>query len=257
MLKQILQSLRNKSVSNSTTAQEAVAAESIAPTGKSYSLQSGERQTAPSIEGIRMDHLCRYQLINDHLMRAESKASINGLDIFCGNGYGTFLLAKSNPSAHVIGVDGSAEAIAQANENYTLTNNLFAHKLFPFMLPKQAFDFIACFESLEHVEADEAMFSAMVAAVKPGGLIFVSAPNQKYHDLQKNPHIFHFRHYLHDEFLACFQGNLELQSWYGQDVYEFNADRINTFKLLKTSAMLPKENIQGQVNIYVFRKPEK
>lgn len=257
MLTQIFQLLRNRPTNHPTRAPEAVGIECIvpAPAEKNYSLYSGERQTAPNIESIRTDHLYRYQLINDRLRRTDAKTSINGLDIFCGNGYGTFLLTQHNPNVHVIGIDGSAEAIAQANENYALINNLFAQKLFPFVLPQQAFDFIACFESLEHVEADEAMLSAIVAAVKPGGLIFISVPNQKFNDLQKNPHAFHVRHYLHDEFLASFQGKLELVLWFGQDVYEFNAHGINTLKLLDTSAMAPKENIEGQVNIYVLRKP--
>jgi len=259
MLTQIFQLLRNRPTNHPARAPEAADIESSvpAPVEKNYSLYSGERQTAPNIESIRADHLYRYQLVNDRLMRTDARTLVNGLDIFCGNGYGTFLLTKQNPNVHVIGIDGSAEAIAQANENYALINNLFAQKLFPFVLPQQAFEFIACFESLEHVEADETMFSAIVAAAKPGGVIFISVPNQKFNDLQKNPHLFHVRHYLHDDFLASFLGNLELLTWYGQDVYEFNVHGINTLKLLETSAMVPKENIEGQVNIYVLRKPEK
>jgi 2-polyprenyl-3-methyl-5-hydroxy-6-metoxy-1,4-benzoquinol methylase len=253
MLKQIFQLLQTKIVKPLPT--EEISTHIITePTEKNYSLYSGERQTASEIDGIRMDHLSRYELINQHLNLLSDVHKINGLDVFCGNGYGSFLLAKSHVNTHITGVDGSAEAIAQANKNYSLGNNFFSHKLFPFQLPANAFDFIACFESLEHVEDDSAMFSEIVAATRPGGIIFVSVPNQKHHDLQKNPHIFHFRHYIHSEFLIKFQGALELHCWYGQDVYKFDIEGVNTFELLHSEDMLPRKNVHGQVNIYVFKK---
>jgi 2-polyprenyl-3-methyl-5-hydroxy-6-metoxy-1,4-benzoquinol methylase len=121
-------------------------------------------------------------------------------------------------------------------------------------LPSEAFNFILCFESLEHVERDDSMFLEMYSALRKNGLIFVSVPNEAMHSLAKNPHQFHYRHYIHDEFLKNFASNLELIDWYGQDVCEFNEDGTNKYKLLPDKDVVPRKGEHGQVNIYIFRK---
>lgn len=219
---------------------------------KDYSLNSGERQVAKTIDDIREDHLARYRLIQNYI-NAEDKKISTGLDIFCGNGYGTHMLSKHNHSLNITGIDGSQEAIDLANNAYKLKNNTFLYKLFPFSIKKNVYDLIICFESLEHVEKDLQLFSRMVDSAKKGALIFVSTPNDAIHSLQKNPHPFHFRHYKHKQFLTTFKGNLELLDWYGQNVYEFD-NGICLQKLLANKQMQPTKDIEGQVNIYVFRK---
>lgn len=220
---------------------------------KDYSLSSGERQIADKVEEIREDHLARYRLVQNYIDKLNCKDPLNCLDIFCGNGYGSYMLSRNNPNLTVKGIDGSEEAIDLADRVYKLNNNSFVHKLFPFKLEKSVYDLIICFESLEHVEEDKKMFQEMVTSAKLGAFIFVSVPNDNCHSLEKNPHIFHYRHYMHGEFLENFQDNLELINWYGQNVYEFE-DGICQFKLLSNENMQPRNNIEGQVNIYLFKK---
>ena len=96
----------------------------------------------------------------------------------------------------------------------------------------------------------------LVSSAKNGADIFVSVPNQEMHDLDKNPHKFHFRHYRHDEFLSEVPDHFQLVDFYGQNVYKFDADGICTFELLQKGEMVPVKNVQGQVNIYHFRVME-
>lgn len=224
----------------------------IAP--KDYALHSGERQTARTLDEIRKDHVVRYELAAELIKSVGNGTILNCLDVFCGNGYGSYLLAKSCPRLRIIGIDGSREAIDVANEHYSLENSLFAHKTFPFRLPIDAFEFVTCFESLEHVEDDHALLSQMFAALKVQGVLMVSVPNQDRHALERNPHHFHFRHYRHEDFLKLLPFNFNLVRWYGQDVYEFSQDGVNTFKLLPTGQMALRQETQGQVNIYIVRK---
>ncbi|CNH03713.1 bifunctional 3-demethylubiquinone-9 3-methyltransferase/ 2-octaprenyl-6-hydroxy phenol methylase [Yersinia aldovae] len=243
----------NVDYSQNTSEVSNVSIEECLDETKDYSLYSGERQTSNTIDGIRRDHTSRYELAIE-IIRQKKHIIINAADIFCGNGYGIFMLSSEFEQANFIGLDGSSEAILEANKNYVKENNIFTNKLFPFTLPVNVFDVITCFESLEHVDKDEQLFDEIKKSCKKDGLIIVSVPNQEKHSLDLNPHKFHFRHYTHLDFLSKFSNGLELLTWYGQDVYQFDEHGINTHQLLNENAMLPVEKVQGQVNIYVFQK---
>lgn len=221
---------------------------------KDYSLQSGERQTGRTLDDIRKDHAYRYELASDLIKPIINEKIINCLDIFCGNGYGSYMLARSIPYLRIIGIDGSQEAIDLANESYSQPNNMFVHKPYPFQMPADAFEFVTCFESLEHVEDDHSLLYEIFSSLKVFGIALISVPNEDRHSLKKNPHKFHFRHYRHEDFIKLIPSNCILEGWHGQDVYEFTEDGVNTFKLLPSEKMKPKNGISGQVNIYIIRK---
>jgi len=220
---------------------------------KDYSLHSGERQTGRTLQDIRRDHVARYELA-ERIIAGRTLRDAEGVcfDIFCGNGYGTYLVAQRFPSLWVLGIDGSAAAIAQANECYSVPNSLFSHKLFPFTLPERTADFVLCFESLEHVAEDKSMLEQMLRSLKVGGVALVSVPNQELHSLDKNPHPFHFRHYTKHDFLSMLPAGFALETWFGQNVYEFTPEGVNTFRLLAAEDMEVKEQTPGQVNIFLL-----
>ena len=221
---------------------------------RDFSLHSGERQTGCVLDDIRKDHLFRYELAAGLIGLNISGKTCNCLDTFCGNGYGTYLLAKSHPCLRVIGIDGSQEAVDQACECYSLPNNLFAYKRYPFELPADTFDYVTCFESLEHIEDDRAMLCEVFSSLRLNGLLMISVPNQDCHPLELNQHDFHFRHYRHDDFLGLIPSNFILEGWYGQNVYEFTQERRNTFNLLLTEEMRLQKEVPGQVHIYILRR---
>lgn len=221
---------------------------------KDYSLNSGERQVGETLQEIRKDHIIRYELAKELIDSHRKGRTYNILDIFCGNGYGTYMLGCIESDISVLGIDGSSEAIEIASNHYSLDNIIFCKKIFPFKLPKNSFDFITCFESLEHVENDVLMLDQIYASLRPDALALISVPNQKKHPLEKNPHRFHFRHYTHSDFLAIISGRFLVESWYGQNVYEFSSEEVNTFNLLPSDDMNLVKCNHGQVNIYVLRK---
>lgn len=219
---------------------------------KDFSLNSGERQVSPNIEGIRYDHLVRYEMCIKILKKTIVHLNIS--DIFCGNGYGTYLLAKEFKKSIVTGIDGSQQAIDVANKNYSLPNNFFIYKLFPFQLPNGCYDAVVSLESIEHIENDFNFAKQLTGSIKRNGLLLLSAPNQQIHDLNQNPHKFHYRHYLKEQVIRLIGHEFDLISFYGQDVYLFDENKINTFKPLSDGQMQLKENIEGQVNVFVFKK---
>ncbi len=155
------------------------------------SLNSGERQTSGLYASIRLDHRARYEWADARL-----PADTFGLDVFCGNGYGTQLLSHCR---NVLGIDGSVEAIAFAGQHYSTPRNFFASKYWPFSLPRGTFDFIVSLESIERVPDPERFFGQLCEALKPKGQLIFSVPNQACLPFDAKVHVFHKRHFLfHD-----------------------------------------------------------
>ncbi|MFA5139207.1 MAG: class I SAM-dependent methyltransferase [Elusimicrobiota bacterium] len=181
------------------------------------SLHSGERQVATDYSAIRADHRFRYEWVNDRI-----PASGFGLDVFCGNGYGTWLLSTDR---QVIGIDGSADAIRLAEQHFRTPRTIFSVGYFPFELPERAFDFVVSLESVEHVEDGSRFFAALVSSLKPGGLLAFSTPCEDRLPLAMTGNRFHFRHYALEETLSLAASDgLELLEWAGQDTYSFQPD---------------------------------
>jgi len=216
---------------------------------KDFSLNSGERQVGKTLDEIRFDHRVRYQLAIEFL---KEKKHYVGLDCFCGNGYGSHFMANQLSDCNIIGIDASQEAIECANKYYSSKNILFSCKLFPFCLPKETFDFIVCFESLEHVIEGEEMMNQLIHSLKLGGYLFFSIPNENVHSLKLNKHPFHYKHYTDAEVKNMMQSKLKLIKMYGQNVYVFR-NGIQA-ELLDSRDMILNENKEGQVNIYIYKK---
>ncbi len=221
---------------------------------KDYSLNSGERQVARDVGDIRRDHTLRYDLAVELLRNDMQLGAGTCLDAFCGNGYGTFMLSEGFPRLCIVGVDGSKDAIDMANECYSRSNNMFSWKLFPFSIAENSNDMVVCFESLEHVEYDVLMLDLLLKSLKKDGVALISVPNQDLHPIEKNPHQFHFRHYRHTDFIKMLPSEYVIDTWYGQNVYEFTAEGVNTFSLLSEGEMRLQERVPGQVNVYVIRR---
>jgi SAM-dependent methyltransferase len=153
----------------------------------------GERQVAPTRDGIRRDHVARYEFVLRELGSAPQRV----LDVACGVGYGTQLLAEHGHTA--TGVDIDDEAIAYAKQHYSHDNAWFLNADMNTLSPTlvAGHDVAVAFECIEHVERPEIMLRALRAnGVKR---LFASVPNE-----DEFPHggniEFHHRHYTPDEF---------------------------------------------------------
>lgn len=200
---------------------------SPAPASKDFSYTSGERQVATRFEDIRRDHASRYalatQILKQHFGGSPGR---RGLDAFCGNGYGTWLAAKEL-NAEMLGIDGSDEAIQAARQHFNTPRTSYATKCFPFDVPAQAYDFVTCFESIEHVDQPEVFFHALADSLKPGGVLFVSTPNEATMPFARNAAWFkhHCRHFRREEMIALAEARTDLQfaGEFGQKVYRIDA----------------------------------
>lgn len=172
-----------------------------------FKLTSGERVSTVAPDDIPPDHIARYHFAVDCISKIPNPSGVLiGADIFCGSGYGSHIIAQRLP-CFLTGIDGSAEAVQRAANHYTDLNLLFSHKFFPFYLPPCHFDFIVSIESIEHVENGDLLMQVLAQAVKPGGILVLSAPNSEVIDLIKNPYPWHYRHYTKIEILDLAKNN--------------------------------------------------
>jgi SAM-dependent methyltransferase len=158
---------------------------------------TGER-FVPGVEGLEelyTEHMSRYLLAS----RMASGKTV--LDVGCGCGYGTHLLATGGARA-VLGIDSSEEAIAYSAEHYRHPALVFSVMDAERPGLDRAFDLITCFEMIEHVPHPSAVLEGMARALAPGGLVMVSTPNRLVYraggEDGSNP--YHYREYSREEF---------------------------------------------------------
>ncbi len=221
---------------------------------RDFSLNSGERQTAKTLDGIRKDHLLRYCLAANFLENRFNQNKTFGADIFCGNGYGSYLLASKLKNTEILSIDASKEAIELANNHYKIKNRIkFINKIFPFELDKDKYDYVISFESIEHIQNDTQFIETIISSIKNKGYWFLSTPNEEIMSLKKNNNKFHFRHYTNKTMNNIFKKyNLELIEQYGEDTYSIDKEGLITGTLSEEKMKLIK-NYNGQFMIYILR----
>ncbi len=101
------------------------------------------------------------------------------LDLACGNGYGTALLAEVADA--VVGADRAPEAVEAARRLNAATNARYEHlagAALPF--PDGAFDLVVSLETIEHLRAADqpAFVSELVRVLAPDGLLVLSTPDR-------------------------------------------------------------------------------
>ncbi|HLC05306.1 MAG TPA: glycosyltransferase [Anaerolineales bacterium] len=178
---------------------------------------TGERYV-PEIEDVQTgcEHWHRY------LFAREFAAGKRVLDVACGEGYGSHLLAQV--AREVVGIDLSEEAIAHASSRYHRPNLRFSVGSTDDLrlAADKPFDLVVSFETIEHIsEEGQRRFLAEVRRVmSAGGLLIVSTPNKlTYSDLPKYSNPFHLKEFYADEFRSVLEEHFERVTLLGQKVY--------------------------------------
>jgi SAM-dependent methyltransferase len=129
-------------------------------------------------------HLARYEFA------ARRARPGRVLDMACGVGYGTRLLADRAAGAReVLGVDRSPEAVGYAAGRYARPGVRFVVADALAFEDAQGFDTVVSLETVEHVADPERLLDRLVAALRPGGVLVASVPTTPSADV--NPHHLH------------------------------------------------------------------
>jgi SAM-dependent methyltransferase len=97
------------------------------------------------------------------------------LDMACGEGYGSAVLAGS--AASIVGVDGNPEAHEHARLRYTRPGLSFEWGAVETFGEPGSFDAVVFLQTIEHVADPAAVLSHFARILRPGGVAYVSTPN--------------------------------------------------------------------------------
>jgi ubiquinone/menaquinone biosynthesis C-methylase UbiE len=132
---------------------------------------SSERQADHADNPWWGEHVHRY-LEAIKLIQGKSKV----LDIACGTGFGSFLLAEKG--FHVTGADISEDTIKACAAKYKHANlNFIAADGTKLPFADETFDAVISFETIEHTKAFREMLSEFKRVTKNNGLVIISTPN--------------------------------------------------------------------------------
>lgn len=127
------------------------------------------------------------------------------LDIACGTGYGTRMLAEAGARS-VTGADASEDAIASAeatNRHPAVTYTRASGTQMPW--PDGTFDLVVSFETIEHIDDADQFVAELRRVAQPQALVLISTPNARHTGYvhgrpAENP--FHVREYQPSELAA-------------------------------------------------------
>jgi SAM-dependent methyltransferase len=97
------------------------------------------------------------------------------LEVGCGEGYGTALLAAS--ASWVLGVDYDARTVAHAATSYPQASFVRAN-LAALPVPSASVDVLATLQVIEHVWNHPEFVRECLRTLRPGGLLLVTTPNR-------------------------------------------------------------------------------
>lgn len=184
---------------------------------------TGERLETDILNETTIEHLHRYGIA------MELVANQKVLDIACGEGYGSSLLAAK--ALHVTGMDIDASTIESATAKYKKDNLSFvlssAEKI---SAPDSTFDIVVSFETLEHLQHQEAMITEIKRVLRPGGILLISTPDKtNYTDNRNYKNPYHLKELYRNEFEALLKSTFRHIRIYDQQM--MYASYINTADL--------------------------
>jgi ubiquinone/menaquinone biosynthesis C-methylase UbiE len=174
---------------------------------------TGERYV-PGVAGeIAYEHWHRY---------AFARAFVAGrrvLDVSCGEGYGSALLAEA--AAEVVGIDIAGEAIEHARSTYAGRANLRFERGSATALPLSdaSIDAAVSFETIEHLPRDEQprMVRELARVLTRDGVLLLSAPNPvEYSQARGYRNPFHLHEPSREELAALLGSEFTATRWYRQ-----------------------------------------
>lgn len=189
-----------------------------------------------------------------HMERYEFAARQLGgqriLDMACGCGYGTALLAERHPECQITGVDIDPAAIAYAQEHYRLPNLRYVCANAEQFADEQPFDSIVSLETIEHLPSPQRLIGNYARLLASGGQIIASVPITP--TLDGNPH--HLHDFSRRSFFSLFRQHglaprehfEQIQWWQFKGLFSKRPDQAKQHR---------SEGVGNAVLLYYRRRP--
>lgn len=157
-----------------------------------------------SVEEIDREDLLAASHVHRYELAAELLEGARVLDLCCGTGYGSRLLADRAGSVH--GVDIAPDAVESARESLGadgrdgITFEQADALAYVRSLGTERFDAVVCFEGIEHVPEPDALLDELARLAAGGTRLIVSFPNSRGFDEENE---FHVTDYGYEDVLAA------------------------------------------------------
>jgi SAM-dependent methyltransferase len=167
----------------------------------------------PELHGnIELEHVHRY------LQACEISEGKVVLDIACGEGYGSYMLASN--AARVIGVDISELTIQHARARYDKDNLTYlTGDCSDIPVADDSVDLVVSFETIEHHAQHEEMLREIKRVLRPDGVLLISTPDRTRYSIEpgyNNP--YHVKELYGDEFKALISSHFRTATFFGQRI---------------------------------------
>src|SRR5262245_35272655 len=165
----------------------------------------------PSSDPVQLQlHTARYEFASRFC--SETRA----LDIACGTGYGTAMLARGGAQS-VTGVDLDSESIEQARRRFKLESVSYLVGDAEAPPVSGSFDLIVSFETIEHLVHPTRFLSSVHRLLTRDGTFLVSTPCRETGSIDDRPeNPFHVREWNQGEFVALLEEYFRDVTIYGQ-----------------------------------------
>jgi trans-aconitate 2-methyltransferase len=119
----------------------------------------------------------RYQPFYDLISHIHGKQDMHVIDLGCGTGELTAILADRFAPRKVLGIDSSAEMLVKAPQQNNIS---FVQRSVEEQMERdEQWDLVVANASLQWVDDHQALFPAIIAKLRKGGQLAVQMPSQK------------------------------------------------------------------------------
>lgn len=148
------------------------------------------------------DYITAYEHVHRYLLACQYAKKKRVLDVSCGEGYGTAMLAQRARS--VVGIDVDLPTIEHAQRYHARPNIAYQHGDAQHLdLPAHSVDLVVSYETIEHFAGHDSFLEGIKHALTGDGLLIISTPSREaYSDDADQQNPFHVRELYRDEFVA-------------------------------------------------------
>lgn len=171
---------------------------------------AGERTHPEDEEGI---NISRYDFAG------KSVKGKTVIDLGCGSGYGTWVLAN-NGAKMAIGIDYDPKVIQYAKKKYKLRNLKYQNVNSSILTKRDKFQIVTAFEVIEHIKDDFEFVRLIKELLAQNGIAFISTPNKLISSpgMDTPPNPYHIREYTPTDFKKILSNDFSSVVLYGLKV---------------------------------------
>lgn len=149
------------------------------------------------------------------------------LEIGCGEGYGTRMLAEK-----VFDYTAIDKFVPTNMQNFSKVKFLQMEVPYLSSFQDNSFDSIICFQLIEHIEDDKTLLKEIHRVLAPSGKLYLTTPNVET-TLTRNP--YHIREYTTDQFRKFFDSIFVTKPVNYQGLY--GDEKVNAYNQLNKSSI--------------------